>query len=278
ASRSSSSSSAAAGTPSVEFTETMVAHRAILDANVVIRPPSEPLVHRSPAGAAVSSSFASLVARDLTKSFGPHVVLDHVSCTVGPHHRVGVVAPNGTGKSTLLKILAGLVAPDSGGVTLTPPTATVGYLPQEPERRKGETVRAHLARRTGVADAIEKLHAASTALAGETPGADDLYADALERYLSLGAADFDARVGAVCADLGLAAGVLDLGMDALSGGQAARTSLAAIVLARFDVFLLDEPTNDLDFTGLERLERFLHELAGGAVVVSHDRAFLDRTI
>src|SRR5207249_6324432 len=78
--------------------------------------------------------------------------------------------------------------------------------------------------------------------------------------------------------LGLTAAVLDLGMDALSGGQAARTSLAAIVLARFDVFLLDEPTNDLDFTGLERLERFLHELAGGAVVVSHDRAFLDRTI
>ncbi|MDQ1456908.1 MAG: hypothetical protein QOH28_2528 [Actinomycetota bacterium] len=257
----------------------MLAHRAILGADVVIRPPSEPLVRRSPAGAAVSSSFASLVARDLTKSFGPHVVLDHVSCTVGPHHRVGVIAPNGTGKSTLLKILAGLDAPDSGGVTLTPPTATVGYLPQEPERREGETVRAYLARRTGVADAVEKLHTASTALAGETPGADDLYADALERYLSLGAADFDARVGAVCADLGLAAGVLDLGMDALSGGQAARASLAAIVLARFDVFLLDEPTNDLDFTGLERLERFLHdELAGGAVVVSHDRAFLDRTI
>ena len=148
----------------------------------------------------MSSSFASLVARDLTKSFGPHVVLDHVSCTVGPLDRVGVVAPNGTGKSTLLKILAGLDAPDSGTVTRTPPTATVGYLPQEPERRAGETVRAYLARRTGVAEADETLHAASAALADRKPGADDIYAQALERYLTLGAADFDARVGAVCAD------------------------------------------------------------------------------
>ena len=225
------------------------------------------------------SSFASLVARDLTKSFGPRVVLDHVSCTIGPHHRVGVVAPNGTGKSTLLKILAGLDAPDSGTVTLAPRTATVGYLPQEPERRAGETVRAYLARRTGVREAEHALDTASSALADRQPGADDLYAEALDRYLALGAADFDARVGAVCADLGLPESTLDLEMPALSGGQAARANLAAIVLARFDVFLLDEPTNDLDFAGLERLERFLREeLTGGAVIVSHDRAFLDRTI
>jgi ATPase subunit of ABC transporter with duplicated ATPase domains len=228
---------------------------------------------------AVSSSFASLVARDITKSFGPRVVLDRVSCTIGPLHRVGVVAPNGTGKSTLLKILAGLDAPDSGTVTMTPPGATVGYLPQEPERRPGETVRAYLARRTGVTAAELALDAASAALADDLPGADDTYADALERFLALGAADFDARLGAVSDDLGLPSRALDLELPALSGGQAARASLAAIVLARFDVFLLDEPTNDLDFAGLERLERFLHdELSGGAVIVSHDRAFLDRTI
>lgn len=64
---------------------------------------------------------ASLVARDITKSFGPRVVLDRVSVTVGPQHRIGVVAPNGTGKSTLLKILAGIDAPDAGRVTRTPP-------------------------------------------------------------------------------------------------------------------------------------------------------------
>jgi ATPase subunit of ABC transporter with duplicated ATPase domains len=122
---------------------------------------------------AVSSSFASLVARDITRSFGPRVVLDRVSCTIGPLHRVGVVAPNGTGKSTLLKILAGLDAPDAGTVTMTPPGATVGYLPQEPERRAGETVRAYLARRTGVTAAELALDAASVALADDLPGADD---------------------------------------------------------------------------------------------------------
>ena len=224
-------------------------------------------------------SLSSLVARDITKSFGPRIVLDRVSCTVGPHDRIGVVAPNGTGKSTLLRILAGLDDPDAGTVTTAPPDAAVGYLPQETERRAGETVRAYLARRTGVADAERALDTASRALAEGTGAAGDAYASALDRYLALGAPDLDARAGAVCDDLGLPARLLDVDMGALSGGQAARASLAAILLARFDVFLLDEPTNDLDFAGLDRLERFLHdELTGGAVIVSHDRAFLDGTI
>jgi ATPase subunit of ABC transporter with duplicated ATPase domains len=235
------------------------------------------------AGVAVSSlsssSLASLSARDVTKTYGPRVVLDRVSCTVGPRHRTGVVGPNGSGKSTLLRILAGLEAPDAGTVTRTPRLATVGYLPQEPDRRPGETVRACLARRTGITAAELRLDTAAGALADGTADADDAYSDALEQYLALGAADFDARLGAVCADLGIEERLLALETVALSGGQAARVSLAAIVLARFDVFLLDEPTNDLDFAALERLEQFVRdELTGGAVIVSHDRAFLDRTI
>jgi ATPase subunit of ABC transporter with duplicated ATPase domains len=225
------------------------------------------------------NSLAGLVARDIAKSFGTHVVLEGVSVTVGPRSRIGVVAPNGTGKSTLLRILAGAETPDSGRVTRTPPAATVGYLPQEPDRRTGETVHAYLARRTGVAAAERALDDASQALASASTGADDDYARALESYLALGAADLDARIGAVLADLGLPDSILDVEMPALSGGQAARASLAAILLAQFDVFLLDEPTNDLDFAGLDRLERFLRDdLSGGAVIVSHDRAFLDRTV
>jgi ATPase subunit of ABC transporter with duplicated ATPase domains len=221
---------------------------------------------------------ATLVATNVSKSFGPRTVLDSVSCTVGPRARIGVVAPNGTGKSTLLRILAGLDRPDGGTVTRTPPTATVGYLPQEPDRRVDETLRAFLTRRTGVADADAALESASARLASGDAGADEAYSAALDRYLALGAADFDARAGDVCASVGLPERLLDLPTVALSGGQAARASLAAILLSRFDVFLLDEPTNDLDFAGLDRLERFLDELAGGAVIVSHDRAFLDRTI
>jgi ATPase subunit of ABC transporter with duplicated ATPase domains len=248
------------------------------DANHLLLPCST-FLSRLDSRSAVSFSSASLVARNITKLFGPRVVLDAVSCTIGPAHRIGVVAPNGTGKSTLLKILAGIERADSGTVTRAPLSATVGYLPQEPERRAGETVRQYLSRRTGVGPAEVALELASHALATDAPDASEEYQLALDRYLALGAADFDARTDAVCADLGLAPATLALEVTALSGGQAARASLAAILLARFDVFLLDEPTNDLDFAGLARLEQFLvDELPGGAMIVSHDRAFLDRTI
>jgi ATPase subunit of ABC transporter with duplicated ATPase domains len=155
--------------------------------------------------------------------------------------------------------------------------ANVGYLPQEPERLN-ETVLEYLARRTGVADANFALHDATDALAAGSVGADDDYSDALDRWLALGAADFEARVGDVWADLGLGAHLLEQQMPSLSGGEAARAGLAALLLARFDVFLLDEPTNDLDLDGLARLERFVGGLAAGCVIVSHDRTFLQRTI
>ena len=102
------------------------------------------------------------------------------------------------------------------------------------------------------------------------------YGEALERFLALGGDDFAARARAALGEVGLE-GRLDDDAATLSGGEAARAALAAILLARFDVFLLDEPTNNLDFDGLDRLERFLDRLDAGVVLVSHDRAFLDRT-
>ncbi|MEY2463560.1 MAG: hypothetical protein QOH64_1698 [Acidimicrobiaceae bacterium] len=221
---------------------------------------------------------ATLHARGLSLAFGDHVVLHDVGVLVAPGARIGVVGPNGTGKTSLLRVLAGLQLPDRGSVTLAPPFGTVGYLPQEPERRPGETVRDFLARRTGVAAAATELDQATGELSTGEPGSDDRYSTALDRWLALGGADLDARIGPLWDELGLPARLLDQDMRTLSGGQAARTSLAAILLAQFDVFLLDEPTNDLDFDGLDRLERFLDQLAGGVMVVSHDRAFLERTI
>jgi ATPase subunit of ABC transporter with duplicated ATPase domains len=226
----------------------------------------------------VTPHLASLVARDVSKSFGLHVVLRRVSFTVAPGMRVGVVAPNGTGKSTLLRILAGIDSPDTGSVACVPPDATVGYLPQEPERRSDETLQQFLARRTGVAGAEAMLETSAHALASGEAGADDAYARALDRFLALGGPDFEARVGVVCEELGIPERLLHTTTETLSGGEAARASLAAILLSRFDVFLLDEPTNDLDFAGLDRLEDFVSRLPGAAVIVSHDRAFLDRTI
>jgi ATPase subunit of ABC transporter with duplicated ATPase domains len=221
---------------------------------------------------------AALHARNLSLAFGSSPLLAGLSLTVAPRQRIGVVGPNGVGKSTLLRVLAGLTAADDGTVECAPPDATVGLLPQEPDRRTDESVAEFVARRTGVGAASDALDAATAELAAGAAGADDRYAAALDRWLHLGGPDLDARIGATLADLGLPGSVAEQPTATLSGGQAARVSLAATLLARFDVFLLDEPTNDLDFDGLARLETFLTGLDAGCVVVSHDRAFLERVV
>jgi ATPase subunit of ABC transporter with duplicated ATPase domains len=218
----------------------------------------------------------TLIARDLHKAHGTGPILAGVSVTVAPGDVLGVIGPNGAGKSTLLRLLAGLDQPDRGSVELTGGRA--GYLPQEPDRAPAEPLRAYLARRTGVQEADDQVQRAARALAAEAPGAGERYSAAFEAWLALGGADLEPRAETVLRDLGLDPALLDRESAALSGGQAARASLAAILLSRFDVLLLDEPTNDLDFDGLARLERFIAERPGGAVIVSHDRAFLEHTV
>jgi len=142
----------------------------------------------------------SITLVDVSVSHGADEVISGVSLTVGAGSRIGVVGPNGVGKTTLLRLLAGLEQPERGRVRLSPPGLSVGYLPQERE------------------------------------------------------------------------------LTSLSGGQAARARLAALFRADHDVYCLDEPTNDLDFEGLEWLERIVRGLRGSVVVVSHDREFLDRTV
>jgi len=229
---------------------------------------------------------ATVKATGLSAGHGARVLFSGLDLVLAPGDVVGLVGANGAGKSTLLRILAGETAPEEGAVAVSPPAATVGHLPQEPDRRPGETVVVFLARRTGVADAQAAMDAAAEALGSGAPGADDAYATALDRWLALGGADLDERAAAVAEDVGLVVppgqalgGALDMPMTALSGGQAARAGLAALLLSRYDVLLLDEPTNDLDLDGLERLERYVTGLRRGpAVIVSHDREFLARTV
>ncbi|MFF2938495.1 ABC-F family ATP-binding cassette domain-containing protein [Streptomyces niveus] len=220
---------------------------------------------------------ATLVAKNLAAGHGDRSLFTELDLVVAPGDVIGLVGVNGAGKSTLLRLLAGLDTPEDGALSLSPPSATVGRLPQEPERHPGESVRDFLARRTGVADAQTVLDAATQALVDGAPGADDAYAAGLERWLGLGGADLDERADEVAASLGLTVG-LDQPMTALSGGEAARAGLASLLLSRYDVFLLDEPTNDLDLDGLERLESFVTGLRAGTVLVSHDREFLTRTV
>jgi ATPase subunit of ABC transporter with duplicated ATPase domains len=227
---------------------------------------------------ASSAPFATLRAHRVSKSRGPARILADIDLVVGPQSRLGVVGPNGVGKTTLLRILAGLEVADNGSVVVSPQDATVGYLAQEPEVRADETLRQLFARRTGVATAQDRLEAAARELAAGSEGAESRYSVALDRYLALGGPDVEARMAKVLADLGLPERLLDVPTVGLSGGQRSRSALAALLLSRFDLMLLDEPTNDLDFDGLERLETFLEQRGGGLVVVSHDRAFLERIV
>jgi len=220
---------------------------------------------------------ATVQAKGIGAGFGDRELFSNLDLVVAPGDVIGLVGPNGAGKSTLLRILGGLRAPDSGSVAVSPAHAQLGYLAQEVERVEGESVREHLGRRTGVTQAQQEMDAAADALGHGASGADDAFSEALERWLALGGADLESRLGSVADDLGLAVD-LDLPMTALSGGQAARVGLAALLLSRYDVYLLDEPTNDLDAAGLDRLEEFVERSEAPVVVVSHDREFLARTV
>jgi ATPase subunit of ABC transporter with duplicated ATPase domains len=226
---------------------------------------------------------ATLVASGLAGGYGHRTLFDSIDLTVAPGDVVGVVGANGAGKTTLLRLLAGTTPPQAGTVSLAPADAFVGWLPQEHERVAGETVADYIARRTGCAEASRDMDAAAEALTdpADAEAAADAYSTALDRWLASGAADLDERLPMVLAELGFdlgGAAVEQALMTSLSGGQAARVGLAALLLSRFDIVLLDEPTNDLDLDGLERLEAFVRGLRGGVVLVSHDREFLARCV
>jgi ATPase subunit of ABC transporter with duplicated ATPase domains len=224
---------------------------------------------------------ATLTAKGLAAGHGDRTLFEGLDLVLAPGDVLGVVGANGAGKSTLFRLLAGLVPAGSGQVSVSPPGAVVGYLPQESAPVPGETVYGLIARRTGVAAAQVALDEAAAALAeGRSVGgrsAEDAYSLALERWLTLGAADLEERLDATLTELGLR---VDPGTEVatLSRGQATRAGLASLLLSRYDVFLLDEPTNDLDLAGLDRLEQFVSGLRVGVGLISHDREFLARTV
>jgi ATPase subunit of ABC transporter with duplicated ATPase domains len=222
---------------------------------------------------------ANLVTKNLAGGHAHRILFESLDLTVAPGDVVGVVGANGAGKTTLLRILAGDLGPLDGSVSTAPNDAFVGWLPQEHERVEGETVLQYVGRRTGAAAATETMERAAAALGDgdESPAAGDAYAHSLDHWLASGAPDLDERLPPVMAELGLDVGT-DALMTSLSGGQAARAALAALLLSRFDIVLLDEPTNDLDLAGLERLEGFVRGLRSGVVLVSHDREFLSRVV
>jgi ATPase subunit of ABC transporter with duplicated ATPase domains len=221
-----------------------------------------------------STPSTTLTVSGLDVAFGARVLFSGLDLTLTGGEVVAVVGPNGSGKSTLMRTLVGELPVEGGSIRLAPADATIAWLPQVlPDAQ--ESLLAYARRRTGVAAADVELEAASAALADGAPGADDRYALALERWLALGAADLEERLPEVSARVGLDVDA-SRPLGTLSGGQAARASLVAVLLSQYDVLLLDEPTNDLDARGLALMAEFVRSHDGPVLVASHDRAFLDR--
>ncbi len=218
---------------------------------------------------------AQLAASDIHIVRGGRPVLTGVDLTVSPGVRVGVVGENGRGKSTLLHILAGTLAPDSGALRHV---GTVGTVEQDMDvdhgRTVGDLIDAELA---DTRAALSALDQAAAALVEDLPGAADAYADALETAEALNAWDADRRI-----DVSLAAldAIADRSRElaTMSVGQRYRVRLACLLGAAYDFLLLDEPTNHLDRRGLDYLTEQLRAFPGGVVLVSHDRALLSDAV
>jgi ATPase subunit of ABC transporter with duplicated ATPase domains len=219
------------------------------------------------------STAATLTVTSLDVSFGARTLVSGLDLTLAPGDVTALVGPNGSGKSTLMRLLVGDLPIENGSVSLAPPGASLAWLPQVLPRRE-ESLLDYARRRTGVADADHALETSADRLAAGAPGADEIYATALERWLALGGADLAERLPEVSARVGLTVPG-DRSLGSLSGGEAARVSLVAVLLSHYDVLLLDEPTNDLDRHGQRLMVDFVRAHEGPVLVASHDRAFLD---
>ncbi|HKI61599.1 MAG TPA: ATP-binding cassette domain-containing protein [Mariprofundaceae bacterium] len=209
----------------------------------------------------------------LDKAFGPQVVLDDVSLTIGRGVRIGLIGRNGEGKSTLLKIMAGLAEADSGEVTLRSGTR-VAYLHQDPHFEAGQTVFHVVAEALGdVASVLEQYHEALHQLDHDASAAALKRVDELQAEMErVGAWQMNARIETAISKLKLDA---ERDVGELSGGWLRRVAVARAVVSEPDVLLLDEPTNHLDVASIEWLEDFVAAFQGSVLFITHDRYFLD---
>jgi ATP-binding cassette subfamily F protein uup len=216
-----------------------------------------------------------LALNQVSKAYDSRVVLDSVNFALSERERVGLVGPNGEGKSTLLRLLAGAEAPDTG-LRTSAVGLRIGFITQEPKLEPGlrarDAVRRGLGNREELLARIEQLHAALAAGAGDVEELGRLE----DRLQQLGGHAVEHRVDEMMAHLGILEP--DALCGTLSGGEARRVSLAAVLLSEPEVLLLDEPTNHLDVVAIDWLESYLQASRMPLVMVTHDRYFLDRVV
>jgi ATP-binding cassette subfamily F protein 3 len=223
-----------------------------------------------------------LQVNNVSKRYGDDVILDGVSFVVNPGDRVGLIGPNGCGKTTLFRIIVAEERPDDGHVAFAPSSLRVSYLSQGLEYAPDDTIGDLLldqSRRLHVEEQVARLAEAIAATNGDDQTAlFEAYSAALAELEKLGDEAVAHRAQAVLAGLDLDGLPLDTPVDILSGGQKTRLGLARVLFSEPQLLLLDEPTNHLDIDALEWLEAWLRDFHGAAVIVSHDRAFLDHTV
>ncbi|MCC6944299.1 MAG: ABC-F family ATP-binding cassette domain-containing protein [Thermomicrobiales bacterium] len=221
-----------------------------------------------------------LYVNKISKRFPDGPVLDEITFSIKTGEKVGLVGANGSGKSTLLRIIAGLETPDEGSVRLEP-GIEVGYLVQQVEEAASTRVVDLLTSgQEAWQEAGRDLDDAIARMSRDPGDVDalDAYGDALERFEALGGYGVQTSIDRICAGLGVVLLDLDRQVAGLSGGEKTRVALGALLLSGSDLLLLDEPTNHLDLPALTWLEEWILSAPQAAIIVSHDRAFLDRTV
>lgn len=216
-----------------------------------------------------------LKVKGVQKNYGALTILSDISFSLEKGQKAALVGPNGVGKTTLLKIIAGLEEADAGSIELSKNTH-LGYLPQDTSLVGAETIIGYLKSESGIAIMEKEMEGLSAHL--ENEAAANKYGELCHEFQKIGGHNFDHRVKIILTGFGISETEFNKRLCELSSGQKSKVALASILLRGADLLLLDEPTNNLDLPALLWLENFLRNSSATCIIISHDRKFLDRVV